>query len=82
METKQQVSRVELDRLLAIGHEALAKRNAIEFCCSPEWYEAHKAASAAFQAAHVERARLWKAQRWGTWMNVTDKECARITGEL
>ena len=81
-ETRVKADRTELDRLLKVAYGLLEQRNAIEFCCSPEWHKAHKKATEAFRAAHVERARLWKADRWGGWMNVNDKECARITGEL
>ncbi len=33
------------------GHAALAERDAIELCCSPEWRAAHQKASALYQSA-------------------------------
>lgn len=67
-----------LDRLSNEASRALAAMNIGE----PGWQARHRAASAACVAAQDERRRLWKLDRWGTWMNAADKTLARITGEL
>lgn len=80
--TKTTETRETLDLLLAKADAALRKRDSIERCSSPEWRAAHQEARDAYAAAREERIRLWKADRYGLWMNKTDRAIALISGEI
>lgn len=74
--------RTQLDTYLTVASEALAKREGIEPIGSANWWAAHRKAQWHYRRAAVERKRLFRLDPWGAWMNETDKELARITGEL
>lgn len=80
--TTQTPDRSELDRLHLAATEAIRERDALDGCTMPKWYAAHDRAREACRAERVERARLWKLDRWGAWMNDLDRELATISGEL
>ena len=74
--------RTTLDAYLAIASEALAKREGIEPIGSAHWWAAHRKAAWHYRKASVERARLFRLDPWGSWMNETYKALASITGAL
>lgn len=80
--THTTVSREVLDALLAAAHEAHNARDAVESCISPEWKALHIKCGELYAAVRAERIRLWKADRWGKWMNAHDRALATITGEI
>lgn len=79
-------TREHLDFLLNAADSALIARNSLDQpplgCLSAEWRDAHRQAGLLYRAAHAERLRLWKADRWGKWMTKHDRALVSISGEL
>ena len=59
------------------AYKALAARDAIESCCSPEWAEAHQVAADLFLEAEelVKQLAADPATRYGSWRTPGDKTC-------
>lgn len=66
----------KLSVLRADARAAIAARDAIEDCFSPQWAEAHKEAIFACHAANAELERLAKnpKTRHGSWRTPADVE--------
>ncbi|HSX23269.1 MAG TPA: hypothetical protein VLE97_10900 [Gaiellaceae bacterium] len=62
--------------LRADAREAIAARDAIDDCFSPEWAAAHEEALAACERAYAEQERLAKnpKTRHGSWRTPADVE--------
>jgi hypothetical protein len=62
--------------LRADAREAIAARDAIDDCFSPEWAAAHEQALAACERAYAEQERLAKnpKTRHGSWRTPADVE--------